>query len=578
LKAPYSLSLIVFAALAACSSPVDPVPPEGGFADAVFLGTNIITMDPDAPSAEAVAIRGDTIALVGDRDKVMTFAGPDTRVEELGERALIPGLIDAHGHFGFTARLLKLANLSPPPVGPVKTIDDIVELLRTYIAENEVPPGAWVMGYGYDDSLLEELRHPTRDDLDLASTDHPIGIMHVSGHLAVANSAGLAALNINADSSDPPGGIIRRRAGSQDPNGVFEETAAYAVMGQLATGEPDDLERQIRDAALYYASFGITTVQEASVGPDDIAFIKSIAAKKALPIDVAAYPVVNQYPLDAINALRSEPDYSGGYRVAGVKFSLDGSPQGRTAWLTQPYLQGPAGADADYVAYPTIDPETYKSAAAVSIKNGVPILAHANGDAAIDLMIDGIDAALEQHAAKDHRAVIIHAQLMREDQLDRARELGVVPSFFSAHPFFWGDWHRESFGDERALNISPIRWAVDRGVPFSIHNDAPVVPPDMMRLWWATVNRKTRSGFVLGAEQRATVYEALNAMTLTAAWQYFEEDRKGSITPDKQADLVILDRDPMTTDPDTLKDIKVLETIARGNTVFKSASARNSDE
>jgi predicted amidohydrolase YtcJ len=571
-------SLIAFAALAACSSPVDPVPPEGGFADTVFLGTSIITMDPDAPSAEAVAIRGDSIALVGDRDQVLALAGPDTRVEELGDKALIPGLIDTHGHFAFTARLLNLANLSPPPVGPVTTVEDIVELLRDHIATNKAPAGTWIMGYGYDDSLLEERRHPTRDDLDRVSTEHPIGIMHVSGHLAVANSTGLSVLNISADSADPPGGVIRRRAGSRDPNGVLEEIAAYGVMGQLAAGTSDDLESQIREAAIYYASFGITTVQDASTGPDDIAFFKSITARKALPIDVAAYPVVNQYPLDAIDALQSEAEYAGGYRVAGVKFSLDGSPQGRTAWLTDPYEEGPEGADADYVAYPTIDPDTYKAAAAVSIRNNVPILAHANGDAAIDLMMDGIEAALEGHPSPDHRAVIIHAQLMREDQLGRAKELGVVPSFFSAHPFFWGDWHRISFGDERALNISPIRWAVDQGVPFTIHNDAPVVPPDMMRLWWSTVNRKTRSGFVLGSEQRATVYEALNAMTLAAAWQYFEEDRKGSITAGKQADLVILDRDPMSADADTLKDIRVLETIARGKTVFEPSNAGNSDE
>ncbi|MCP5092078.1 MAG: amidohydrolase family protein, partial [Gammaproteobacteria bacterium] len=241
-----------------------------------------------------------TIAFVGEHKEAMTFAGPDTRVEELGDRALIPGLIDTHGHFGFTARLLDLVNLSSPPVGPVNTIDDIVTLLRQHIAEKQPPAGTWVLGYGYDDSLLEERRHPTRDDLDRASTEYPVGIMHVSGHLTVSNSAALDVLNINADSDDPPGGVIRRRAGSQDPNGVLEETAAYAVMGQLAGGEPDKVESQLRDAAAYYASFGITTAQDASVGPNDIEFLKSIAAKEPLPIDIAAFPIVNQYPLQAI--------------------------------------------------------------------------------------------------------------------------------------------------------------------------------------------------------------------------------------------------------------------------------------
>lgn len=569
------LGLITIAVLAGCGQSVEPALPDGEYADRVFRGGSILTMDPGQPSAEAVAIRGERIVFVGDDEEAEALIGPDTRIEELGSQALLPGLIDAHGHFGFTARLLSLVNLSPPPVGPVVSIEDIVEQLRADIVANEIPPGTWVMGYGYDDSLLEERRHPTREDLDRVSTEHPVGILHVSGHLAVANSAALDAVSIDASSTNPPGGIIRRTGASQEPNGVLEETAAYAVMGQLAKGSAEEFESQLRKAAGYYASFGITTAQDASVSPDSIAFFKSIAQKQPLPIDVAAYPVLNQYPLQAVEQFRSESTYTHGYRVAGAKLSLDGSPQGRTAWLSEPYAEGPEGADPDYVAYPTLDPESYKSIAAVLLGNAVPILVHANGDAAIDLMMDGVEDAFDKTALPDHRSVIIHAQLMREDQLDRASELGCVPSFFSAHPFFWGDWHRASFGDERALNISPIRWAEDRGVPYTIHNDSPIVPPDMMRLVWATVNRETRSGVVLGAHQRASVRDALNAITQTAAWQYFEEDRKGSITTGKQADLVILDRDPLAVDLELIKDIRILETIARGATVFLRASAND---
>ena len=198
----------------------------------------------------------------------------------------------------------------------------------------------------------------------------------------------------------------------------------------------------------------------------------------------------------------------------------------------------------------------------------MPFLAHGNGDAAMDLMIEGVaEAVADMDEAPDHRSVIIHAQLMRADQLDRAAELNIVPSFFAAHTFFWGDWHAQSFGDERGSNISPVRWAIDRGVNFTVHNDAPVVPPDIMRLVSITVNRKTRSDRVLGPHQRATVLEALNAVTLGAAYQYFEEDTKGSITIGKQADLVILGENPLTAGPAELEHIQILETFSRGRSV-----------
>ena len=188
-------------------------------------------------------------------------------------------------------------------------------------------------------------------------------------------------------------------------------------------------------------------------------------------------------------------------------------------------------------------------------------------------MIDGVDEAVaDLDPMPDHRSVIIHAQLMRADQLDRAKELNVVPSFFSAHAFFWGDWHRLSFGEERGNNVSPVGWALERGVPFTVHNDASVVPPHMMRLVSITVNRKTRSGHVLGPHQRATVMQALHAVTLGAAYQYFEEDTKGSITVGKQADLVILGENPLTADPEDLEFIPIVETFSRGRSVFVNAA------
>ena len=564
--------MLLFALLGGCSDPVPEVPPQPP-ADLLFLGDHIVTMDDALAGANAVAVRGDTIIAVGDADELLALRGPSTRTIELGEQALVPGFIDAHGHVSFVARLIDFVNLSSPPVGPVTNMDDIVRLLRERIAERELPAGEWLFGYGYDDSLIAENRHPTRDDLDRASMDHPIALMHVSGHLAAVNSRALAAIGIDADTANPPGGVIRRRPNSNEPNGVMEETAAVQfTLGQFGQVEPKRYERLLRRALAYHARFGITTVQDGAAILPDVAAMRAAAEREAFPVDVVAYVSVNALDDETLDGIRHDPDYHGGFRVGGAKFLLDGSPQGRTAWLSEPYTEGPENAPPDYVAYPAYDVDTYKERVARMIERGTPVLVHANGDAAIDAMIAGIAGAVDPAALPDHRSVIIHAQLMRPDQLPTVKALGLVPSYYAAHPFFWGDWHRRSFGEERAAHTSPVGATIEHGIPFTVHNDAPVVPPDIMRLIHITVNRTTRSGHVLGPEQRASVEGALYAVTQGAAYQYFEEDSKGSITPGKRADLVVLGANPLTVAPGALADIPVIETFARGRSVFRRAA------
>jgi len=524
--------------------------PEGsaGAADLIIIGDNIITMDDS--DIGAVAVVGDRIAATGTADAMLEMKGVDTRVVELGKNALLPGFIDAHGHFAMFARLIDYVNLSSPPVGPVEDIDDIVRLIRQRIDEQEIADSEWVVGYGYDDSLVEENRHPTREDLDRASTVHPIYLQHVSGHLAAVNSAALAAIGMSGETDDPQGGVIRRLPDSREPNGVLEETAAGPFRAELMRHFDENRFRELlRQAVGIHAGFGITTIQDGASSLADVAMMRDEATRDPFAVDVVAFPTVNSLDDESVASIKKDDRYSGGFRVGGVKFWLDGSPQG-------------------YRAYPTYPSDAYKKRMARLIGRGMPVLSHANGDAAIDVMIDGVAAAVKDGTIPDHRSVIIHAQLIREDQLDKVKALGIVPSYYSAHPFFWGDWHRLSFGNVRASRISPIRSTIDRGIPFTIHNDTPIVPPDIMRLIWITVNRKTRSGYVLGPEQRATVMEALHAVTIGAAYQYFEEDEKGSITPGKQADLVILGENPLTADPDMLKDIPIVETIARGRTVY----------
>ena len=539
-------------------------------ADIIFIGDHIITVDAASVGVTAVAVAGQNIVATGPAKEILKLKTSSTRVIELGDNALVPGFIDAHGHMTIVAKLTEMIDLASPPVGRVENINDIVALVKSKIDKQQLAPGTWVLGFGYDDSLLEEKRHPNRDDLDRASLDHPVMLTHVSGHLATVNSAALQQQNIDQNTSNPPGGVVRRRPGSREPNGVMEETAmGFFSRNLLAPIDDEKFEHLVRQTIKRYVSYGITTIQDGGANMSDIERLRVSAKRESYAADVVVFPWSNFFDDDQLAAIEAESSYTNGLRLGGVKFGLDGSPQGRTAFLSQPYNEGPPGAAPDYRAYPTYPAEKFNPKIAQLIERGIPTLVHANGDAAIDMLINGVAAALDNREPPDHRTVIIHAQLMRKDQLESTKRLGLVPSYYSAHPFFWGDWHRQSFGEERAAFISPAAETARMQIPFTIHNDAPIVPPDMMRLMWIAVNRKTRSDYVLGPDQRLTPMQALHAITLGAAYQYFEEDKKGSITPGKQADLVILGRNPLLTNPDTLKDISIVETFARGQSVFK---------
>ena len=539
-------------------------------ADIIFIGDHIITVDSTAVNVTAVAVAGQNIVATGSAEEVLKLKKSSTRIVELGNNALVPGFIDAHGHMTGVAKLTEIIDLASPPVGRVENIDDIVALVESKIDTQQLVPGTWVLGFGYDDSLLEEKRHPNRDDLDRVSSDHPVLLTHVSGHLATVNSAALRQQKIDQNTENPPGGVIRRRPGSREPNGVLEETAMGLFSRNLMAPMKDDkFEHLVRQAVQRYTSYGITTIQDGGTNMADIERLRAAANRKPYAADVVVFPWSNSFDDNQLAAIEAEPSYTNGLRLGGIKFGLDGSPQGRTAFLSQPYNEGPPGAAPDYRAYPTYPAEKLNPKIARLLERGTPTLVHANGDAAIDMLLDGVTAAFGNKELSDHRTVIIHAQLMRKDQLERTKKLGLVPSYYSAHPFFWGDWHRRSFGEERAAFISPAAETARMQIPFTIHNDAPIVPPDMMRLMWVAVNRKTRSDFVLGPDQRLTPMQALHAITLGAAYQYFEENKKGSITPGKQADLVILERNPLLANPDTLKDISIIETFARGQSVFK---------
>ncbi len=573
------LALALAAAICGAAMTAQAAAPPDVIADVIYVGAHILTMEDKG--ATAVAVRGDRIVAVGDRAKVLRAKGKGTRVVDLKEQALLPGFIDAHGHITGQAAQVRMVALAPPPVGTVTSVAGVQEAVRAYIRDKHIAPGQWVVGFGYDDSQLTEQRHPTRADLDVVSTDIPIYLIHASAHMGVVNTAALRALKIDAATADPPGGAIRRVAGSREPDGLLEESANTQVYAALPTlnalpGGPAaavaDAVEQLRVAMLTNAAMGITTVEDGASLPENLAVLRAAAAADKLPLDVVAH--VLWVPPAPFPEMAGAGAYAGRLKIGGIKMILDGSPQGKTAYLSVPYKVPPPGMGADYRGAPALPDAVVDAAVREVIGRGLQLQAHANGDAAEQQMIDAVDrtgAQLGRDAVRKSRVVMIHAQTIREDQLDRLKALGMIPSFFPAHTFFWGDWHRESvLGPERAARISPTRSALDRGLPFTIHNDSPVVPPDILRLIWNATNRVTRSGAVLGPEQRVPIMAALRAVTINAAAQNFEEATKGSLAPGKVADLVILSADPRAVPVADLRGIKVVETISRGVTVYRA--------
>ncbi|MDA8526157.1 amidohydrolase family protein [Gammaproteobacteria bacterium] len=533
-------------------------------ADLIISSNKVILMTGvEQAQPLSIAIKNKKIAWIGSHEDAKNIQGEHIN---FGNQAVLPGFIDAHGHASYLAFATQVANIASPPVGKINNIQDLQTELKNFIQDSGLQPGEWVMGLGYDDSLLAEQRHPTKDDIDEVSTEHPIYLIHVSAHLGAANSLGLSLANINSKTEDPPGGKIRRYENSLEPNGVFEETAAYPLQ-QLAMSAYKDPIGSVKKAMEIYARNGITTAQDGAASLETIGLMQAADAQSMINIDVISYPI-GQNGLDENLNVLNFGSYKGRVKVGGIKLILDGSPQGKTAYLTEPYYKPPHNESKSYKGYPLI-PQTEVSEWVKKYADlNIPIMAHANGDAAADMLIQAVKNA---EIESDHRTIMIHAQTVREDQLDLMKELEIIPSYFSTHTFYWGDWHRDSvFGPDRAMRISPTKSTLERDMPFTVHNDAPVVPPDMIRLLWSTTNRLTRSGKVLGPNQRISTYDALKAITINAAYQHFEDDIKGSIEVGKLADLVVLSADPLSMPSESLLDLQIISTFSHGKEIFSS--------
>lgn len=555
----------------------------------------IITMRGDEPeTVEAVLTEDGTILAAGTASVLAAQAasrgGASVERRDLKGAVMLPAFIDSHSHITAVTQVFGYESLTD-----VTGFGELAERLKRFKERARIAPGEWIVGVGYDHNFLKEKRHPDRHFLDGVFKENPVVLSHVSGHMGAVNSMALERMHITAETKNPEGGVIGRMAGSDEPDGYLEETAFTEACTVIPKPTMEQLARQFALAERLYLSKGITTVQDGITRAGEWDILSHMAEHGMIHTDVVAYA-----DMRSDKALIAEnPDYAGTYhnhlRIGGYKIFLDGSPQGRTAWMSRPYERGD-GADgqtdtqagqtdqacqtgqtglaseAGYCGYPIYRDEETEQFLETAFAERRQILVHCNGDAAAEQMIDACGRAARTTGCElsDIRPVMIHAQLVWADQLKRMAKLSMTASFFVAHTYYWGDVHLKNFGRGRALKISPVRTALNEHVNVTLHQDSPVIEPDMLETVWCAVNRLSRDGTVMGADETVSPYEALKAVTCNAAWQYGEEREKGTIEAGKRADFVILDRDPLKTAAEAIRDIRVLETIKDGVTLYRA--------
>lgn len=485
---------------------------------------------------------------------------------DLAEHTLVRGFIDGHSHFAMAATSANWVNLSAAPVGNATDIAGVIAELQAQAGRSGTNPGDRIVGFGYDADTLSDGRQMTREDLDAAFPYYSAIAIHVSFHGAVLNSQAFAAIGFDATTPTPEGGVIVRRKGSNEPLGLVMETAWFPAVRAIPLPQGEARFENIKLAQAFYAKNGVTTAQDGSTSMERLAVFKEAAQRGDLLLDLIA--LGSSEDLAAFAAEKAQyADYHDRLKLGGIKIITDGSPQGNTAFFTEPYLTGGPGGEQDWRGEPIAPPEAIEQLLEAVYAAGMRAFVHANADAAVDILLD----AHKRHADKagdDPRTVIIHSQFIRRDQLEDYARYNMVPSFFSNHAFFWGDIHVQNLGPERAHFLSPMKTAAELGIHFTNHNVYIVTPMDQLLTVWSAVNRVSRSGKVIGLQERINAEQALRAITLDGAWQYKEEDSKGSITVGKLTDLVVLDANPLTVDLMAIKGIQVLATYKEGLKIY----------
>lgn len=550
----------------------------------LYYGGDIVTMETPGATAEALLTADDgTIAFVGSLEEAQARAADLSHTYEsvnLDGACLMPGFLDAHSHFTGMAQRYLNADLAE-----AHNFNDILRLLRVF-ADTHPDAGA-ITGINYDQNQLDEGRHPNRHLLDQVSTTLPIVTSHISGHVCACNTAMLRALGFNAATPDPDGGRYGRdeygelTGYAEEPSAIMPVlTRASELNGGISWVDyADDIQND-------YLSHGITTCQDGATvaGYDDQ--LVALAERGGLKMDLVSYPMIGM-PIDAMFAAHPEytgPEYRHHLRFGGAKMFLDGSPQARGAWLSEPYdpASAPLGEPEGFAGHPTMDDDAVYDFALHAIDTNRQLLAHCNGDAACEQFLTQYTRALDAStnpSKRNLRPVMVHAQLARRDQFARMAAIGMIPSLFVSHCWYWGDVHLRNLGSERGGRVSAARDAVDCGLPLTFHTDSPIVPPSLIFSAWCAMTRITRGGVMLDASQRINAWHAFSAITRNTAYQYGEERSKGTLTAGKRANLVVLSANPFAASASATPDVtstvgihntNVVQTIINGATVWRS--------
>ena len=530
-------------------------------AEKLYYGGTILTMEENIYT-EAVLTDNGKIKAVGTLEELKARSKGKAEFIHLDGNTMLPGFIDSHSHITGLASTMALV-----PLNGAKSFEDIINRMKEF--KERMKPGEkeWIVGFGYDHNFLEEKRHPDKYVLDRIDTEHPVLVSHASGHMGVMNSKALETAKVTEETEDPQGGRIGRLEGSKEPSGYLEETAFNKFASAMPAPTMEQQIKQLEAAQQVYFSYGVTTLQDGLTKQAQWQILKETAKTGRLKADVVSYIDIR----DNAGLLDGSPEYVHNYKghlkIGGYKLFLDGSPQGRTAWVTEPY----EGTE-DYFGYPVYKDDEVFGFMEKAVGEEQQIIVHCNGDAAADQMINAYGRAIQkkEKVGMDLRPVMIHAQLVRKDQLKTMAKLGIIGSFFVAHTYYWGDVHIENFGRQRAKNISPVKSAMDAGVVCTFHQDTPVLPPDMLNTLWCSMNRKTKKGIQLAENERVDVMDGLKALTINGAYEYFEENTKGSIREGKCADFVVLDKNPLTVEKEQIKEIHVVQTIKDGEVVYNS--------